>query len=67
MNPLVLLALQELPAIIGRLRELFHRDHPGDPQPTDVEVIAAYQSAYALSLLQDEAWLRANAASPPLG
>ena len=67
MNPLVLLALQELPAIISRLQELFHRDHPGEPQPTDVEVIAAYQSAYALSLLQDEAWLRANAASPPMG
>ena len=27
-----------------------------------------YQSAYALSLLQDEAWLRAHAAPfPPLG
>ena len=58
MNPLVGLAIQELPDIIARLRELFHKDHLGDPSPTDAEVMAAYQSAYESSLARDAEWLR---------
>jgi hypothetical protein len=57
MNPLVLLAIQEAPTIIATLKSLFAKAHPGDPEPTNEEVIAAYQQALASSLAKDDDWL----------
>ncbi len=57
MNPLVLLAIQEAPSIISTLKALFAKAHPGQPEPTDADVIAAYQQALASSLAKDDDWL----------
>lgn len=63
MDPrLVTLALQEAPVIVAALRALFSHQHPTDAAPTDAEVIAAWQSAFASSLAVDAQWL---AAHPP--
>lgn len=62
MNPLVLLAIQEAPNVIALLKSAFAKSHPGDPEPTDAEVISAYESAFASSLAQDEAWLASHPA-----
>lgn len=60
MNPLILLALQQTPAVIGYLKVLFTKAQPDGPVPTDAEVIAAFESAFASSLAKDDAWLLAN-------
>jgi cytochrome c peroxidase len=62
MNPLILLALQETPALIARLKELFAKQNPDAPGLTDADAIAAYQSALASALAQDDAWLAAHPA-----
>lgn len=59
---LVTIAIQELPALIEAIRSLFVTANPTAPVPTDAEVVAAYQQAYALTIATDEAWL---AAHPP--
>ena len=64
MNPLILLAIQHLPDIISRLKEVFGHQNPGAPVPSDEEVIAAYQAAFAASLAKDEAWLAAHPPAP---
>jgi len=64
MSPLVLLALQQAPAIIALFKAAFRHAHPDDPVPTDAEVIAAYESAFASSLAKDEAWLAAHPKTP---
>lgn len=63
MNPLVVLAVQELPSIIARLQELRRQQAPNEPPPTDQEVIDAYNAAFASSLAKDELWLAAHPAS----
>jgi hypothetical protein len=60
MNPLVLLALQQAPSIIATLKDLFHKQNPGEEMPTDEQVIAAYQEALASSLARDDQWLQAH-------
>ena len=58
MNPaLIQLAIQETPAIVAALKGLFAKQNPNEPAPTDAEVIAAYQSAFASSLARDDQWL----------
>lgn len=57
MPPLVLLAIQQAPWIINRLREAFAVTNPNDPPPTDAEVIAAYEAAFKSSLAKDDVWL----------
>ena len=57
---LVMLAAQELPAIIGYLKGLFAKAHPGEPEPSSEDVIATYQALFASSLATDEAWLAAH-------
>jgi hypothetical protein len=57
MNPLVMLALQETPALISAFKSLFGKQNPGAPEPTDEEVIAAYQEALQSSLDKDANWL----------
>ena len=62
MSPLVLLAIQETPAIIDAFRALFHKQQPSVPPPTNEEVIAAFNHAFASSLAQDAAWMAAHPA-----
>jgi hypothetical protein len=57
---LTTIAIENLPAIIEVLRGLFHRSNPGAPSPTDADVIAAYQAAFASSIAKDDAWLAAH-------
>jgi hypothetical protein len=56
--PLVMLAIKEAPGVIRLLREAFAKHHPDEPQPTDEEVIAAFDAAFKSSLAMDEMWLR---------
>ena len=58
MNPLIQIAIQEVPNLIAWLKETFAKKHPDAPVPTDDEVLAAYESAFAASLAKDEVWLR---------
>lgn len=60
MNNLVNVAIAETPAIIEFLKAAFAKAHPNDPSPTDADVIAAYQSAFASSIAKDDAWLAAH-------
>jgi hypothetical protein len=60
MNPLLLVALKELPGVIGFLRDAFGEAHPGAPVPTDAEIIAAYQQALTSSLAKDDDWLETH-------
>lgn len=61
MNPaLIALAIQEAPAAIALIRGLFAKQNPDAPPPTDEEVIAAWNSAFASSLAKDDAWLAAH-------
>jgi len=55
--PLVLLAIKEAPAVFDLLRTRFQAANPGQPTPTDAEIIAAYQNAFVSSLAQDAQWL----------
>lgn len=57
MNPLLQLAITEAPRLIEWMKLIFKRDHPGLPEPTDAEVIAAWQEALASSLAKDDNWL----------
>jgi len=66
MNPAILmLAIQETPALIAAFRKLFVKANPTLPAPTDEEVIAAFHSAFLSSLAKDAAWLAAHPV--PLG
>ena len=62
MNPLLLLAIQEAPTIIGYLKVLFAKANPGAPVPTDIEIINAYEAGFLSSVAKDEAWLSAHPA-----
>lgn len=58
MNPaLVALAIQEAPAVIARLKELFTKHNPTEPEPTSEEVIAAWNDAFTKSLAKDDSIL----------
>lgn len=59
---LIDLAIQEVPAVIEEIKNLFHKANPTDPTPTSKEVIAAYQSAFVSSLAKDAAWQAAHPA-----
>ena len=54
---LLALAIQELPLIIGLLKGAFKRDNPQAPPPTDAEVLAAWNAAFAKSLSEDQEYL----------
>lgn len=61
MNPqLLALAIQETPTIIAAFKTLFVKQNPNLPEPTDDDIIAAYQSALLSSLAKDAAWLAAH-------
>ena len=56
------LLISELPAVAGFVRGLWRDAHPDIPEPTDAEVLAAFESAYAASRAKDDVLL---AESPP--
>jgi len=60
MPPLIALAIQELPGIIGFLKEAFRDRHPDEPEPTNEDVLAAYKTAFESSIAKDDAWLAAH-------
>lgn len=55
MNPLLELAIEETPNIIGLFKYLFHKKN--GVVPTDEEVIQAYKDAFDSSLAKDDDWL----------
>lgn len=63
MNPLIQLAIAQLPSIIAAIKDRFRKQDPTAPVPTDAEVMAAFESAYQSSLAKDEAWLAAHPGS----
>jgi hypothetical protein len=65
-NPLLALAIQEAPTMISALKDLFSKQNPDAPVPTDAEVIAAYNDAFASSLAKDEQWLAAHPETPAI-
>ena len=60
MNPLVLVAIQQTPAIIALLKDAFRKENPAAPEPTDEQVLAAWSMAFSASLLKDDNWLAAH-------
>jgi hypothetical protein len=59
MNPaLVQLILAELPAAIALFKDLFAKQNPGAPTPTDTEVAAALHEAVLTTLAKDDQWLK---------
>lgn len=62
---LVMIAVDEGPAIVQWLKDAFAKAHPGDPVPTSDEVIAAYGALFTSSLATDDQWLASHAAGLP--
>lgn len=60
MNPLLIAAIQETPALIEVFTAMFQGKHPNEPAPTSEEVMAALESAFQSSRAKDEAWLKAH-------
>lgn len=61
MNPaLVAIAIQEAPAVLALLRNLFVKKHPDAAVPSDEAIINAYHDAFNASLAKDAAWLSAH-------
>ncbi len=60
MGALAAVALENLPAIIASLRDVFVKRNPDAPVPSDAEVIQAYQEALAASLAVDAEWLASH-------
>lgn len=58
MNPEIInLAIELTPGIINTFKELFKKNNPATPSPTDAEVMAAFNSAFFSSLAKDDAYL----------
>ncbi len=64
MDAIVGLAIQELPGIIGLIKDLHAQQNPNDPPLTDDQVIAALSAAIASSITKDENWLAAHPETP---
>lgn len=60
MNPLIALAIQETPAIFAAFKAAFAKRNPDLPEPTNEEVIAAFNAAFESSLKKDDDWLAAH-------
>lgn len=66
MSPALLsLAMKELPRVLDFARETFMKQNPGEPPPTNEQVIAAYRQAFTSSVAKDQAWLRAHPEAVP--
>lgn len=57
---LVAIAIQEAPAVIALLKAAFVKQNPGQPEPSEESVIAAYEAAFQSSIAKDERWLAAH-------
>jgi hypothetical protein len=64
---LLAMAIRELPAIVAALRARFAAEQPAAPPPTDAEVVAAFNAAYALSIVTDDRWLAEHPPPPSNG
>lgn len=60
MGALLPIVLQETPAILAAIKDLFGRQHPDAPVPTDEEVMAAFEQAFQSSRAKDDQWLAAH-------
>ena len=58
-------AIGALPGILALFRAEHTAANPSVPPPTDAEVIAALQTAVAISVLKDEAWKTAHPEGDP--
>lgn len=65
LDQLIALAIRQAPDLIQRLREQFAAAHPGDHEPTDADIIEAYQGAFASSLAKDDRYLAVHPAETP--
>lgn len=61
---LINLAIQEVPGVIALLRGALKKSVPSAPEPTEAEVMAAFNAAFFSSLAKDDQWL---ASHPPNG
>ena len=65
MNPLLIgVIIKELPALIGVVKDAFHKQQPGDPVPSEADIFVAFNAAFYSSLAKDEAWLAAHPPPP---
>jgi hypothetical protein len=57
MNPaLIALIEQEAPNVVALLRSAFAKKHPGQPQPTEEDVHAAYVAWRSGTLAKDDSF-----------
>jgi hypothetical protein len=57
MGALLPLVIQETPAIISALKDLFQQRNPAAPVPTDEEIMQAFERAFQSSRAKDDLWL----------
>ncbi len=60
MGALIALIIQELPALLPEIKDLFHKANPNEPVPTDDQVHQAFLAAIAATLAKDDSWLQAH-------
>ncbi len=60
MGALIALIIQELPALLPEIKDLFHKANPNEPVPTDDQVHQAFLAAIAATLSKDDSWLQAH-------
>jgi hypothetical protein len=63
MGALIALIVQELPALLPEIKDLFHKANPNDPIPTDEQVHQAFLAAIAVTLSKDDSWLASHPAT----
>lgn len=54
MDQLLLFALTEAPTVINGLKALFKQQNPGAPDPSSADLVAALNTACALTLVKDD-------------
>ena len=60
MGALVSLIISELPSLIPEIKGLFQAQNPGQPEPTDEQVHAAFLAALAATIARDDSWLQSH-------
>lgn len=62
---LIGVAIEETPKLIALLKDVFGKKHPDTAQPTDLEIVVAWNTAFTSSLNKDQAWLAAHPSITP--
>lgn len=62
-DQLLNLAIQEAPDVINFLKTRWALNHPTEPTPSNEEVIAAWNAAFASSLAVDDHWIAIHGGS----